>query len=94
MQAMISSTSSAMPAISGRSSESSFNRPSEDSMAYCARVTISPRRTMTSPLTQVSISTSSRAFWRLASVVSSSMSMFGSMHSRITSVARDTSAAG
>ena len=79
-----------MPASSGISSESSFSRPSEDSIVYCASVTISPRLTMTSPFTQVSISTASRAFWRFASVISSSMSMFGWMQALITFVAIDT----
>ncbi len=91
---MTSSTISAMPASSGTSRLSSFRSPREESIVYWARVTISPRRTMTSPFTQVSISTASRAFWRLASVISSSMSMLGWMQALITSVAMETRGRG
>ena len=80
-----------MPANSGTSTLSSLSRPRDDSIWYCALVTISPRRTMTSPLTRMTVSTASRAFSRFCSVASSSMSMLGCTHSRISSVAAPTS---
>ena len=61
---------------------------------YWDSVTISPSRTMTSRLTSISGSTASRAFWRLASVISVSMSMFGWMQMRRISEMSDTAPVG
>ena len=54
-------------------------------MAYCAGVTMAPWRTMTSPVTQTTSSTSSRARWRFISVVSASMSILGFRRERTAS---------